>query len=180
MSDEDNSGVKPEEMLPCMKRNPIVRVENDGSIRAIFRCANQICEKFTLNVIQDDCSTCAVRVPIPVVPKGYVADPPPKPGERSFKEPKLMPDGSIVYEKVGWEIPPPHPGYRRKSNDPNSPDAWVFVPLALPCLDRMMINHIKPSCGCLQVNAICVSETSGYKNHTVTHMICEKCPVRRT
>jgi hypothetical protein len=98
---------------------------------------------------------------------------------RSFKQPKLLADGTLVYEKTGWERPVPPAGYKAKSNDRDSPDAWVLVPIWPRCVDRKFSNNMKP-CGCVNVVQVCNSREASTYLQIVTPDVCEQCPLRRT
>lgn len=64
--------------------------------------------------------------------------------------PRIFADGTIAYPKRGWEPPLVPAGYRRKSDDLRSSDAWVFLPVLNPCKHRS--KTIKYSrCGAAQV-----------------------------
>lgn len=45
-------------------------------------------------------------------------------------------DGTLTYPQRGFEPPPIPAGYRRKTNDLKSFDAWTFVPIIPPCKHR--------------------------------------------
>jgi len=149
-------------------------MDTDGTQSPMHRCTHQTSERFGTDVSVDDCASCPVRVPpalkdlVPSIPIL----------RRDFGEPKIMPDGSIVYRKTGLEAPICPNGYRRKSDDLFSDDAWVFLPLWKPCLHREMANIVRP-CGCVQVRTFCLSDIAGRYGKTVTTEICAGCTVRR-
>ena len=59
-------------------------------------------------------------------------------------------DGSILYEKTGWEPPPSIDGYvRDKTNK------WLFHPLWPVCDKRTGRFFIRGECGCIQVEMKC-------------------------
>ncbi len=62
--------------------------------------------------------------------------------------PRKLADGSIMYPKRGWEPPPPIPGYTRKSHNPKSADAWVFIPDWNACKYRKELIVNREGCQC--------------------------------
>lgn len=50
--------------------------------------------------------------------------------------PREILTGELVYPKRGWEPPPVPEGYRRKSDDLRTTDAWVMVPVLPECTKR--------------------------------------------
>lgn len=74
--------------------------------------------------------------------------------EVTHARPRVFEDGTIVYPKRGWEPPPVPEGYRRKTGDLRSPDAWVFLPVLDACTHRTKkINY--SACGAAQVTYHC-------------------------
>lgn len=72
----------------------------------------------------------------------------------SKTRPRVMPNGDLVYPKRGWEPPPVPDGYRRKSQDLTSPDAWVLVPDLPPCERRREEVQVA-DCGKAKVTYFC-------------------------
>ncbi len=68
--------------------------------------------------------------------------------------PHRMTDGTLVYIKRGWEPPAIPDGYKRKSNDFKSPDAWVMIPILVPCSTRTFMEE-KGSCGAVKIMYHC-------------------------
>lgn len=161
--------------LPCVKRQEITLCGRDGSKKTIQRCAHQASSHFTQDVTAEDCSSCPLRMFTKLRLIDYTAL---QINGREFGEPKLMEDGSLVYPRTGWEPPRVPEGYNRKSDDPKSDDAWVFLPEWPPCVDREMANTVLP-CGCIKMNAICASLVSGKHGSRVSVDLCRQCPVRR-
>jgi hypothetical protein len=158
---------------PCIKRQDVVIFPKDGEQRVEPRCAHVSCESFGKGVSQDGCEACPVRVPSRPRHPGYserllIA--------RDFGQPSVLPGGVLVYKQTGWEPPPPHHGYRRKSDDIKSPDAWTFIPLWPPCRYREMHNAVRP-CGCLQINASCICPHAEHNGQPVTISLCQACPL---
>jgi hypothetical protein len=60
------------------------------------------------------------------------------------------PDGSILYEKLGWELPASIAGYQR-----DEVNKWLFRPLWPICATREPRAFIRGSCGCVQVEMRC-------------------------
>ena len=162
------------EYLPCVRRQGIVYLDLDGTKTQKQRCAHQVSTHFGTDVSIDDCASCPVRV----VPELRHLAQNRSTINRDFLEPKIMSDGSIVYPKTGFEPPVCPQGYKRKSDAVRSDDAWVFIPLWLPCADRAMANRVR-RCGCVNVYKFCLSLESGISGQAVTPEICENCHARR-
>lgn len=164
---------------PCLKRQVIEVFRRDGSRGEKMRCAHLVCESYAKNVTAEICASCPLRVPIPVIPPNYKEQ---QVTARDFQQPKAMPDGSLVYEKTGLGLDPPicPGGYKRKSEDFSTNDAWVFVPLWPECRDRQQVNTVSP-CGCISVHPFCTSAAIGNdkNNRLVVLNDCEGCPAAR-
>jgi len=86
---------------------------------------------------------------------GYTAEtrlarvPPPE------SAPQMLDDGSIVYEKVGWEPPPVPRGYRRKSDDLTHQDAWILVREKPLCKHCKLVRIQRADCDCLKLIPTC-------------------------
>lgn len=80
--------------------------------------------------------------------------------QKSLRKPRLLIDGTVVYNKLDgdWEPPPLLPGYRRKSNDPASLDAWILVPKRKMCQYMEFEQYRPPTCDCFRVRLLCVRE----------------------
>ena len=90
--------------------------------------------------------------------------------------PRKLIDGSIMYPKRGWEPPPPIPGYTRKSNDPRSADAWVFIPDWNSCEYRKEYIVQRKGCRCETLVYKCQQESQiGLQVNTD---ICETCKLK--
>jgi hypothetical protein len=153
--------------MDCIHRGLVVLMDRDGQKTDSHVCRNQACETFAQPAEDEVCGACPLRQakPVPVQPLKSVI-----PFDRSFPQPKILPDGSIQYEKTGWEPPGPHPGYERKQDDP-----WTFVPLWRPCEHRQMANRVKP-CGCIDVRMFCMHSGCGQYRRRVTPEVCRGCP----
>ena len=94
---------------------------------------------------------------------------PEEPVER--KPPTLKEDGTLVFEKVGWEPPPLPIGYTRESNDPQSIGAWTLVPKVPLCRDlNMKIVKNDAGCKCYRLELTCNNNKQP---------LCETCPDRK-
>jgi hypothetical protein len=163
--------------VPCVKRQEIKKIGRDGNATPIHRCAHQATVRFGTNLKPGDCAGCPLRVFTPTVrPPGYAEK---QANAREFGEPTIGPDGTLTYPRNGgWEPPRTPTGYRPKSTDWRSDDAWVFIPTWPPCVDREMANTVAP-CGCIQINAMCASKESKRAGLSVTVEQCHQCSVRR-
>lgn len=93
--------------------------------------------------------------------------------QKSFARPRLMPDGSFVYPKKGFEPPPPMAGYTR---DPGN--HWRFIPQWLPCKDRISTLQMK-KCGAYDMLMVCNSQDCPLKQIRVTAEQCKACSHRK-
>jgi hypothetical protein len=91
------------------------------------------------------------------------------PADRSFNQPKQLPDGSLQYEK-GWEPPPPHPGFK-----PDEKDKWHLIPLWPECPARVQTSTMRP-CGCVLLKMICTQQGCHKNGQQVTPDDCRGCP----
>lgn len=69
--------------------------------------------------------------------------------------PQMLDDGSIVYEKVGWEPPPVPRGYKRKSDDLAHRDAWILVRKKPLCKHCKLVRIRRANCDCLKLIFTC-------------------------
>lgn len=159
---------------PCLRRSDLHLVDREGEKTPISRCAHSGCDKFAKDVTPADCAGCILRVAGRLPVPAYILHD----STRDFQQPTLLEDGSIAYPKTGWEPPKCPDGYKPKSTDPKSADAWVFTPLSPPCADRHQYNGTLP-CGCIKVTQVCVSRDSGHFGKAVDPEVCQTCPVRR-
>lgn len=133
--------------MSCKARQRIVCVARDGSQKEIHRCANMACSRF-MSEVAGECDTCTEAVlPEPLKPLPVLPEPPPP-------KARMMDDGTVVVEKIGWEPPAVPKGYRRKSKDLRSDDAWVLLPEYPECPKRRLILD-QARCGKVDVKAIC-------------------------
>lgn len=84
-----------------------------------------------------------------------------------------MPDGSLVYQKKGWEPPPEIEGYER---DPGN--AWVFRPLYPECETRSRVPQLK-RCGSYNVIMLCTNQECPLSQQKVSVRDCQACPFRQ-
>lgn len=87
--------------------------------------------------------------------------------------PRKLTDGSIMYPKRGWEPPPPIPGYIRKSHNPQSADAWVFIPVWNECKYRKEFIVKREGCQCETMVYECQHKSQIGKR--VNTPVCESC-----
>jgi hypothetical protein len=95
-----------------------------------------------------------------------------------LKKPELLQDGTIIYKKdeTDWEPPPSPPGYKRKSNDPKSPDAWVLIPEQPFCIYVEFEKKKSNACGCEKYSLFCTRE--GQRILLRHKETCQECPHR--
>lgn len=87
---------------------------------------------------------------------------------------EMLGDGSIVYEKTGWEPPTIPKGYRRKSDDVTQVDAWTLVLVRPLCKHCELTSTRTSSCFCLTPIYTCTR-----KGETVQLDECETCRHRK-
>ncbi len=83
-------------------------------------------------------------------------------------------DGSIIYDKDGWEPPRDIDGYRR---DPQN--AWRFLPLWPVCPMRLATGVRLLNCGCVGVIMRCNHPQASTFSQQVTYAQCETCRSRK-
>ena len=160
-------------MFPtCLKRTVVQILNRTGSVGETHRCTHQSCASFTQAVTPEICSQCPLRQEINVAATELQIT------ERDFQQPIIDSKGLIIYPRTGYEPPVVPLGYKRLDDNIRSPGAWMFVPQWPDCKDRTMANTVRP-CGCLQINALCVSDDSGKKGENISPKDCVNCPVRR-
>ena len=157
--------------LPCVMRRQMTRMEKDGSTSEFHRCAHAACARFNTNVTAENCAACPLRlITTDLRPEIYTERPI---HNREYAEPRIDPDGSLVYDQKHGLKPPSVPeGYAKTD------DAWVFKPLHPACADREAANMVQ-LCGCIKTSAFCASEKSPFHKLPVTPEHCSGCPARR-
>ena len=80
-------------------------------------------------------------------------------------DPRVMPNGEIHYPRKGKEPPADVRGYKRKSENPASSDAWKFVPDIPDCKQRTLQLYTR-GCGKVGVHIVCNLSKTGclYEN----------------
>lgn len=84
--------------------------------------------------------------------------------EVQMSQPRIQPNGEVHYTKKGKIPPVDLHGYKRKNDNPASPDAWKFAPIFPSCAHRTTQLY-RRGCGttgvhlvCNQTKAICTHE----------------------
>lgn len=95
---------------------------------------------------------------------------------KRYLTPRKLANGVVVYPKRGWEPPPPIEGYRRKSTNPRSNDAWVFIPEWMDCPFRVEEIRRRENCRCLTLVNTCTHPKM--QGRVVGTAICEACTLR--
>lgn len=163
--------------LPCVKRQKVVMLARDGSSETQHRCTHRANMLFGTAVCPDDCAGCPLRMFTKEIrPDDFHESPADE--SRDFGQPVKLQNGTLIYPKTGWEPPSAPEGYARVSDDPKSPEAWIFVPLWPDCQDREMTNTVK-SCGCLKITAMCASSVAATYGQKIDVAACKACPHRR-
>jgi hypothetical protein len=94
------------------------------------------------------------------------------------RKPQLLKDGTIVYTKAetDWEPPPVPVGYKRKSNNPQSSDAWILIPEKPFCIHIEFEKKPAQSCGCERYFLNCTR--NGNKVLILREETCQECPYK--
>jgi len=91
----------------------------------------------------------------------------------TYIRPRILEDGTVIYPRRGWEPPPPIPGYTRKSRNPKSGDAWIFLPDWNFCEHRKEFTVQREGCRCETLIYRCQHTTQ--KDLLLNTAICEAC-----
>jgi hypothetical protein len=137
-------------------------------------------------VSTEECLRCTLREPERPSQPDFKVDhverpigelgPPPEASGPPPKPPLIQGDGTIVYQKSGWEPPSVPPGYRRKTDDLKHPDAWVMV-LETPLCKHCVLKQTKrEACNCIRVVPTC---TYRGKSKKINLDECSKCPNKK-
>jgi hypothetical protein len=129
-------------------------------------------------VTYEICSTCQeLDKNLQIISQSEI-QPIPIPKPISVRKPQLLKDGTIVYtkEETDWEPPPVPVGYRRKSNNPQSSDAWILIPEKPFCIYIEFEKRPVQSCGCERYFLNCVKD--GKKVLILREEICQNCPYK--
>jgi hypothetical protein len=85
---------------------------------------------------------------------------------------RILPDGSVLYAKTGFEPPPDLEGFVR---DPEN--AWHFLPLWPKCKKRIQTQLVK-QCGAISVLSVCAHSGCPFKQQEVSLADCQGCLLR--
>lgn len=121
-------------------------------------CRNPECPDYLHKVGEGQCEGC------PLFERGSMMS-------TQHSRPRILDDGTIAYPKRGWEPPMVPAGYRRKSDDLRSPDAWVFLPVLPPCKHRRREIRFS-ACGNAKVIHFCSLDMRCISNQ------CDQCEDR--
>jgi len=134
--------------------------------------ARQVGGRFFDEVNETDCEACQFRDKD--VDRGIFTVVQSAGIEEQINIPETLVSGEIVYKRIGWEPPPCPEGYERKSDDPQSDDAWRFVSQWKPCIHRQKKTIPRENCNCATIVQEC-----DLKNGTrVSIAVCRECPLR--
>jgi hypothetical protein len=99
--------------------------------------------------------------------------PPETPQEARESDLTITPLGTLIYARTGWEPPPCPPGYRARSSDTESDDAWILDPDEPMCKHLTLSPADRGSCGYRRVAKRC-----GSIGAFVGARTCGTCPRR--
>jgi hypothetical protein len=146
--------------ITCQKRRRIIRKEQSGEQRELYRCAHGGADTYGKEVEEQTCSRCTLRqVLLSHQPCKLQA-----PARATYSQPVYGGDGEVRYAET--DAPPPAcpPGYAPRESDP-----WAFDTTWYPCPFRAFNNDRKPD-GQLKINAYC-----GVAKKAVLPQECERC-----
>ncbi len=81
--------------------------------------------------------------------------PPEKPQKPHMSGVEITPQGTLIYQRGGWEVPPIPPGYERRSSDPDSDDSWILDPVDAVCEHLELSPAEVGSCGYQRIKRRC-------------------------
>jgi len=120
-------------------------------------------------IVVSECLACQMREhedPMPLTAPPSIV----------LKPPQIQPNGVIVYEPTTFEPPPLPEGYKRKSNDPRHPDAWVLIPETEPCKHiTYEVRESDSGCKCRKVNRFCTRDGTRV---ALSGNNCATCPFK--
>jgi hypothetical protein len=155
-----------------------VRKSSCDCIKIILHCTRNGKSEV---VTESGCATCPkhskekpVEKPKEEMPK--IVIPEVSKAQLTHKRPRLLANGVIAYPMKGWEPPAIPSGYRRKSTNLRSADAWVFIPTIEPCKHRERKIEYSP-CGNAKVEFYCRHETCKFKGSRIV-TACNDCEDR--
>ena len=95
-----------------------------------------------------------------------------RPQEAHEGDVAISPLGTLIYTRTQWEAPPTPPGYRSRSSDAESDDAWILDPMDVVCRHLELVPADRGSCGYQRVARRCrlIDSFVGAR----TCMTCEK------
>ena len=93
-----------------------------------------------------------------------------------YLKPRILKDGTVIYPIRGWEPPPPMPGYRRKSNNPQCGDAWIFIPEWNSCKFRAEKKEKRANCQCIMLVHYCDHPKN--QGNAINTQVCENCKLK--
>jgi hypothetical protein len=96
-----------------------------------------------------------------------------------YNKPRVLANGMLAYPKRGWEPPPLIEGYKRKSDNPRSSDAWILIPIWSTCIFRKQVQVRKEGCHCITMYHVCINENVG-KEPVVNLNLCSLCKFCKT
>lgn len=146
--------------ITCQKRRHIVRKEQSGEKRELYRCAHGGADTYRQEIDEQTCARCTLRqVLLSHQPCKLQA-----PENATYKQPVYGDDEEVHYKR-SCETPPECPtGYVPRENDP-----WTFDTAWYPCPFRAFSNDRKPD-GLLQVKSYCA-----IAKKPTTPAECDRC-----
>ncbi len=134
--------------IPEMQSRCSFRLEGISGGRAVlFVCGDVKNAHYHEIVYQSTCDECGQNRPGEHAPETLQ-----KP-HRSGVE--ITPQGTLIYQRGGWEVPPIPPGYRARSSDPDNDDAWILDPVDAVCKHLELVPAEVGSCGYQRIARRC-------------------------
>lgn len=159
---------KPPSKLPDLPAAELLKIPGLFRTREVTCEDCLACKDQELEVVRPKTLESDEQHPIDRAPDN--TDPPQLAPQRP---PHIGDDGTITYQHEGWEPPPVPRGYRRKSDNLKSRDAWVLV-RETPLCKRVVLHRVeKAACNCISVLHVCTYRGKA-ENISVTK--CDSCP----
>jgi len=158
-------------ILPCKTR--LEGVKGSDIIFLLCHCKEH--PSYKQRVTDDICNKCHLRVGTDQPEDRIMVSKPEPPRKGSGEPPTITPDGTLIYVQRGWQPPPCPPGYRRRSNNLKTPDAWVLEPLKPLCDHLRLVIGEQGACLCRRVVPTCVYQGRSLKVTSQTCQTCQTC-----
>lgn len=116
------------------------------------RVTNVICTRkshpmYKRIVHRETCDNCT-QIQVAGIPSERLQEP-------HTRDVEITPLGTLIYARMGWEPPPCPPGYRSRSSDAESDDAWILDPIGEVCKHLELVPADTGACGYRRIARRC-------------------------